>query len=60
MEKERDTKTSLLNFIERAKYNFSPLQSTDTFVSLKQIKEAQKQKKVTKKIIEVCVGLIHL
>jgi hypothetical protein len=33
MEKERDTKTSLLNFIERAKNNFFPLQRTDTFAS---------------------------
>jgi hypothetical protein len=34
MEKERDTETSLLNFIERAKHNFSPLQRTGTFASI--------------------------
>jgi hypothetical protein len=35
MEKERDTETSLLNFIERAKYNFAPLQRTGTFANNK-------------------------
>jgi hypothetical protein len=31
MEKEIDTETSLLNFIEREKHNSSPLQRTGTF-----------------------------
>jgi hypothetical protein len=34
MEKERDTETSLLNFMERAKHNFSTLQRRDTFASV--------------------------
>jgi hypothetical protein len=37
MEKERDTEASLLNFIKRAKYNFSALQRTDTFTSKSKI-----------------------
>jgi hypothetical protein len=33
IEKERDTEISLLNFIKRAKHNFSPLQRTGTLAS---------------------------
>jgi hypothetical protein len=39
MEKERDTKTSLLNFIERAKNNFFPLQRTDILLIIINKKE---------------------